>query len=135
MTLLCMNFKMYSIIPIILTHHEFILHGLQPCHGERACVTQWSYTMQGQTIWMGHSEVFWQNVVHWKRNHNPLQYSFLEIFKDSSISQKDMALEGDLPAWHVSSMLLGKSRGQLIISLERMKRLTSSMKIYNTFWK
>ena len=51
---------------------------------------------------------------------NPLQYSFLENPTDSMKTQKDMTME-DKPAWKVSSMLLGKSGGQLLIAPGKMK--------------
>ena len=37
--------------------------------------------------------------------------------------QKDMTLEDETPGWKVSSMVLGKSGGQLLVAPERMKRL------------
>ena len=37
--------------------------------------------------------------------------------------QKDMTLEDETPGQKVTNMLLGKSRGQLLIAPERMKRL------------
>ena len=37
--------------------------------------------------------------------------------------QKDLTLEDEPPGQKVSSMLLGKSRGQLLIAPERMKQL------------
>ena len=40
--------------------------------------------------------------------------------------QKDMTLEDETPGQKVSNMLLGKSRGQLLIAPERMKRLSQS---------
>ena len=45
---------------------------------------------------------------------------------DSRIRQKDMTPEGELLGWSVSNMLLGKSRGQLLIAPERMKQLGQS---------
>ena len=55
-----------------------------------------------------------------------LQYSCLENPTDSTKRQKDMTMEDEPPGWKVSSMLLGKSRGQLQIVLERMKWLGQS---------
>ena len=40
--------------------------------------------------------------------------------------QKDMTLEDETPGQKVSNMLLGKSRGQLLIAPERMKMLSQS---------
>ena len=37
--------------------------------------------------------------------------------------QKDMTLEDETPGQKVSNMLLGKSRGQLLIAPERMKQM------------
>ena len=57
-------------------------------------------------------------------NGNLLQYSCLEYPMDSIKNQKDMVPEGEpLPSPHldqkVSNILLGKSRGQLLIAPER----------------
>ena len=46
---------------------------------------------------MGHSEEFWQNVVHWRRNGNPLQSSCLENPRGSMKRQKDLTLEDEPP--------------------------------------
>ena len=40
--------------------------------------------------------------------------------------QKDITLEDEPPRSEVSNMLLGKSRGQLLIASERMKQLGQS---------
>ena len=42
---------------------------------------------------------------------------------DSMKRQKDMTPEDKLPGQEVSNMLLGKTRGQLLIAPERMKRM------------
>ena len=42
------------------------LHGSQPCHGKGACVTQWVWVW-GHPRQTGHSEEFWQTVVHRRR--------------------------------------------------------------------
>ena len=49
------------------------LHEWQPCHGKGACITQQSYKPchGGPHKRMGHSEVFSQNVVHWRRKWQP----------------------------------------------------------------
>ena len=55
-------------------------------------------------------------------NSNPLQYSCLENPMDSMKRQKDMTREDEHPLdWKVSSVLLGKSRGQLLVAHVRMK--------------
>ena len=59
-------------------------------------------------------------------NGQPLQYSCCENPMNSMKRQKDMTLEDEPPGWKVSSMLLGKSRRQLVIALERMKHLGQS---------
>ena len=53
----------------------------QPCRAEGACITQGSY----EPYWAGlpkmdrgHSEGFWQNGVHWRRDGKPVQYSCRE---------------------------------------------------------
>ena len=56
-------------------------------------------------------------------NRKPLQYSCCENSMDSMKRQKDMTPEDKLPGQEVSNMLLGKTRGQLLIAPERMKRM------------
>ena len=60
-------------------------------------------------------------------NGNLLQYSCQNPM-NSMKRQKDMILEDEPPGLKVSSMLLGKSRGQLLIAPERMKKLGQSGK-------
>ena len=70
------------------------LHGSQPCHGEGACVTQWSYEPCCTGLCkMGGSQ--------WSTgggNHNSLQYSCLENPTDSTKRQKDMTMEDEPPS-------------------------------------
>ena len=61
-----------------------------------------------------------------EENDNPLQYSFLENPMNSMKRKKYMTLEDELQGQKVSSVLLGKSGGQLLIAPERMKRLGQS---------
>ena len=45
------------------TDHDLVI-------AKGACITQWSYEhaiMQGHQRQMGHSEEFWQNMVHWRK--------------------------------------------------------------------
>ena len=60
-------------------------------------------------------------------NGNLLQYSCQNPM-NSMKRQKYMILEDEPPGLKVSSMLLGKSRGQLLIAPERMKQLGQSGK-------
>ena len=48
---------------------------------------------------------------------------------DSMKRQKDLTLEDEPPDQKVSNMLLGKSRGQLLIASERMKQLGSGRQL------
>ena len=55
-----------------------LFHGSQPCHGEGACITHWSYepcpckvTQDGRVM-----VEFWQNLVQWRR-HWPTTSVFL----------------------------------------------------------
>ena len=59
-------------------------------------------------------------------NNIPLQYSCCENPMESMKSQKDRTSEDGPPSQKVYNMLLGKSRGQLLIAPERMKRLGQS---------
>ena len=56
-----------------------------------------SHAMQGHQRWTGHSEEFWESVVHWKRKCNPLQYSCLENPMGNMKSQKGITLEDETP--------------------------------------
>ena len=56
-----------------------------------------SHAMQGHLRQMGHSEEFWQNMVHWKKECKPLQYSCLKNPIDSMKRQKDMIWEDEPP--------------------------------------
>ena len=57
-------------------------------------------------------------------NGKPLQNSCHEIPMDSMKRQIDMTLKNESSTGqNVPNMLLGKSRGQLLIATERMKRL------------
>ena len=57
-------------------------------------------------------------------NGKPLQYSYTNI--NSVKRRKDMTLESETPDQKVSSMVLRKSRGQLLTVPERMKCLGKS---------
>ena len=46
---------------------------------------------------MGHGGEFWQNMVHWRVNGKPLQYSCLENPMNSMKKQKAMTLKNELP--------------------------------------
>ena len=56
-----------------------------------------SHAMRGHQRWTGHSEEFWESVVHWKRKCNPLQYSCLENPMGNMKSQKGITLENETP--------------------------------------
>ena len=67
------------------------LHGSQPCHGEGACITQWSYeplpcrvTQDGQ-VTVKSSDKAWSTG---EENGNLLHYSCLENLMDSMKRQK-----------------------------------------------
>ena len=85
--------------------------------------------MQRYLPFMGHRVIslHGSNVVHWSRKCNPLRYSCLENPTDNMKRQKDVTTEDENPLdWKVSSVLLGKSRGQLLVAPVRMKRLGQS---------
>ena len=83
------------------------------------------HAMQGHPWQTGHSEEFWQNVVHWRRKLQPTPIFLpweLTIWKDKNIWHQKISL----PSWKVSSMILGKSGGQLPTAPVRMKQLGQS---------
>ena len=59
---------------ILTVNSQPPLHVSQPCHGEGACVTQWSYQpcCAATPRWTRHSEEFWQNVVNWRNRSSIL---------------------------------------------------------------
>ena len=59
-------------------------------------------------------------------NNIPLQYCCRENPMKSMKRQKDMISEDGPPSQKVYDMLLGKSRGQLLIAPERIKQLDQS---------
>ena len=68
-------------------------HGPQPCltHETKPCCV-------GAHIRLtGHGGEVWQNVVHWRSNGKPLQYSCLENSMNSMKGQKDRTLKDELP--------------------------------------
>ena len=79
-----------------------------------------SHTVQAQPRRMGHGEDFQENVVHWGWQTTP---AFMCKSPMSSMrKQKDMTLEDEPSDQKVSSVLLGKSTGQLLTAPERMKQ-------------
>ena len=56
-----------------------------------------SHAMWGHQKWMGHGGEVRQNVVQWRRECKPLQYSYLEKPMNSMKRQKDRTLKEELP--------------------------------------
>ena len=56
-----------------------------------------SHAMSGHTRRTGHGGEVWQNVVHWRRNGKPLQYSCLENSMNNMKRQNDRILKEELP--------------------------------------
>ena len=56
-----------------------------------------SHAVWGYPRWMGHAGEVWQNVVHWRRERQPLQYPCLEKPMNSMKRQKDRTLKDELP--------------------------------------
>ena len=72
--------------------------------------------MQGHPRWSDPSEEFWKNVAHLEKEmatHSGILAwkTPWTVWKGKKIWQRNMSL----PGWKVPSMLLGKSRGQLLI--------------------
>ena len=55
-----------------------------------------SHAVLGHPRWMGHGGEVWQNVVHWRREWKPLQYSCLENPMNSMKRQNDRILKEKL---------------------------------------
>ena len=56
----------------------------------------WTRPCRANPKWTGNRE-FWQNVVHWRRDGKPLQYSCLDNSMNSMKMLKDMTLKDELP--------------------------------------
>ena len=87
----------------------------------------WSDWTRCQSRRTGHTEEFWQNMVHWRREQQMIPVFLLWEPNDYEQyeKQKDVTLEDEpLPRWKVSNMLLEKSRRQVLT--EKMKRLGQS---------
>ena len=82
-----------------LSYFSQVLHGSQPCHGEGAFITQWSYEAccAGPTKMAG----LWQNVVHRRRDW---QDTTVKNPMNSMIRQKGMTLEDELPWLKLSNI-------------------------------
>jgi len=85
----------------------------------------------GEVKWRLHrSEDFWQNLVHWRRKWQPTPVFLPGEHHGQYERQQGMTLEDEprLPpqGWKVSSMLLGKTREQLLKASERIKWLGQS---------
>ena len=71
--------------------------------------------MQGHPKQTGHSEEFWQNVVHWRRRWQTAPVSLPpEPHKQYEKRKSDAGIRA--PGQKASNMLLGKGRGQLLIA-------------------
>ena len=93
------------------------------------CAQAWCkamiHAMQGHPRQTSHNEEFWQNMVHWRRKQQPTSIFLpweLTIWKGKKIWHQKMSL----PSWKVSSMILGKSGGQLLTAPVRMQQLGQS---------
>ena len=88
-----------------------------------------SHAVQGHPRWMGHSEEFWWHVVHWRKKWQPTPVFLPEEphGQFEKVKRYDAGRWGSPPpGWKVSNVLLGKSRGQLLIAPERIKWLGQS---------
>ena len=72
-----------------------------------------------------HGGEVWQNVVHWRREWQTIQFSCLENSMNSMKRQKDRTLKDELPRSVVPNMLLEIS-GE--ITPEKMMRQSQSKK-------
>ena len=78
-------------------------------------VKLWAMPLQGHPRQTGHSEEFWQHVVHWRRE-------WLVFLLREPHEQYEKAKRYDTGRWapqgqKVSSMLLEKSQGQLLVNI------------------
>ena len=100
------------------------LHGSQPCCEKRAFITQWRCEPchAGPPSHMGHSEGFWRNEVHWRREGNPLQCSCLEKPMNSTERQRVMTLEDEPPRSEGVQYDPGEERRVITASSRRTKQ-------------
>ena len=85
---------------------DIFLHGSQPCHGEGACVTQWSY----EPCCAGLRKMDGSQWSTGGGNCNSLQYSCLENPTDNTKRQKDMTMEDEPPRLEGVQYATGKEQ-------------------------
>ena len=95
---------------------------------EGACMTQWRWVVpcratQGPWVIVESSDNPWSTG---GENGKSVQHFCCENSMNSVKSQKDVTPEYEPAGQKVSNMLLGKSRGQLLIAPERMNQLGRS---------
>ena len=83
------------------------------------------YFAGGHPRHMGHNEEFSQNLVHWRREWQTTQAFLLRELHEQYEKAKRYDT-GSPPGQKVSSVLMRKSGGQLLIAPERMKHLGQS---------
>ena len=84
-----------------------------------------SYGLQGHPRRTGHSEEFWQNVVHWRGKWQTTPV-FLTQESHKQYEGKKMIPEDEPPRSEGVQYATGKSGGQLLIAPERKKWLGQS---------
>ena len=86
-----------------------------------------SHAMQGHPRQTGHSEGFWQNVIHcrrvWQTAPVCLPQEPHELYKKAKRYEHHRMSS---PGWKGSNLLLEKSSEQFLIAAERMKQLGQS---------
>ena len=82
-----------------------------------------AHALQGHPKWMGESEEFWQNVVHWRREWQITSVFLSQEPHEQYKGAKDMISKDKPPRSEGSNMLSRKGGGQLLIAPERMKLL------------
>ena len=115
-----------QILKYLLSFTERIcLHGSQSCHGEGACVIQWSY----EPCWAGPPKTDGHRTI--LTNLGPLEdemaiHSSIIAWRTSWTVWKGKKIwhwKMGTPGWEVSNILLVKSGEKLLIAPERMKQL------------
>ena len=102
---------------------KLLLHGSQPSCGKGAWGTQWNDEPHcaGLPRRTGHSEEFWQSVVHWRRKWQTTPVFLLQ--EPHELYEKAERFDTRRWAPQVSGVqyATGGSRGQLLTAPQRMK--------------
>ena len=116
-----------------LSTHIHPLHGSQSCRGEGACIANeaMSHAVRGCLRLMSHSEDFWRNMVHWRKECKSLQYSCHENPMNCMKRQKGMTPEDEPHRSESVHHATGEDQRAIINSSRKNEAAESKWKWYS----